>query len=475
MDRNHMLNVIAVLFGGRIAEEIFMNQMTTGASNDFERATQHRARHGHALRHVGPAGPDGLRRERGRSVPRPLDHDAQSTCPKRRCARSTARSARSSTSSTRSRASCSRTTATRSRRWRRRCSSSRRSTPTRSTTSWHGRPPRPPKPTQIGSGAGGAGHDAPGAGRGADGDARLMRGRRLMANAARAAKRAPVFRCGAALRRSHASISRPLVMGILNVTPDSFSDGGTLSTTAHARSRMRGRWRADGADLIDVGGESTRPGAPPVAEAEELRARDAARRSARARGRRRSSVDTRKPAVMRAAIAAGAAMINDVARADGAGRDRSRARRADVGVCLMHMQGEPANDAGGAALRRRRRRGPRLSCVGARARLRGRRHRARAHRRSIRALASARRWRIISRCCARCRTLAATGLSGARRAVAQVVARRRSPDGSVDERLPASLAAALAAVARGAAIVRVHDVRETVDALEGVARDRARR
>ena len=77
MDRNHMLNVIAVLFGGRISEEIFMNQMTTGASNDFERATAHRAQHGHALRHVGPAGPDGLRRERGRSLPRPLDHDAQ--------------------------------------------------------------------------------------------------------------------------------------------------------------------------------------------------------------------------------------------------------------------------------------------------------------------------------------------------------------------------------------------------------------
>ena len=77
MDRNHMLNMIAVLFGGRIAEEIFMNQMTTGASNDFERATEHRARHGHALRHVRRARPDGLRRERGRGVPRPLGHDAQ--------------------------------------------------------------------------------------------------------------------------------------------------------------------------------------------------------------------------------------------------------------------------------------------------------------------------------------------------------------------------------------------------------------
>ena len=77
MDRNHMLNMIAVLFGGRIAEELFMNQMTTGASNDFERATEIArnmvTRYGMSRR----AGPDGLRRERRRDLPRPLGHDAE--------------------------------------------------------------------------------------------------------------------------------------------------------------------------------------------------------------------------------------------------------------------------------------------------------------------------------------------------------------------------------------------------------------
>ena len=149
MDRNRMLNVIAVLFGGRIAEELFMNQMTTGASNDFERATRDRAQHGHALRHVRRAGSDGLRRERGRDLPRPLDHDAEERVGSDDAEGRRARSARSSTSSMPSRGACSRTTATRSRRWRRRCSSWRRSTPTRSTTSWPGKPPRPPKPTHV--------------------------------------------------------------------------------------------------------------------------------------------------------------------------------------------------------------------------------------------------------------------------------------------------------------------------------------
>ena len=72
LDKERMLSTIAVLFGGRIAEEVFMHQMTTGASNDFERATADRPRHGHALRHDRRARPDGLRRERGRGLPRPL-------------------------------------------------------------------------------------------------------------------------------------------------------------------------------------------------------------------------------------------------------------------------------------------------------------------------------------------------------------------------------------------------------------------
>jgi cell division protease FtsH len=87
MDRNHMLNMIAVLFGGRISEEIFMNQMTTGASNDFEVATE-LARNMVTRYDVGSAGPDGLRRERGRSV---LGRSITTykNVPRRRCARST--------------------------------------------------------------------------------------------------------------------------------------------------------------------------------------------------------------------------------------------------------------------------------------------------------------------------------------------------------------------------------------------------
>ena len=99
--RAHAARPYRVLFGGRIAEEMFMNQMTTGASNDFERATEMARRHGHAMGHVRCAGADGVRRERGRSVPRPLGHHAQERVGSDACRRSTPRSAASSTSSMR--------------------------------------------------------------------------------------------------------------------------------------------------------------------------------------------------------------------------------------------------------------------------------------------------------------------------------------------------------------------------------------
>jgi dihydropteroate synthase len=128
-------------------------------------------------------------------------------------------------------------------------------------------------------------------------------------------------------------------MGILNVTPDSFSDGNRYSSLDAAIERAR-CIAAEGAAIIDVGGESTRPGAAAVEEAVEIarvvpvieviaRALDIA-----------ISIDTSKPAVMAAAVAAGASIVNDVyaLRAPGA---RSWAAGAGVGVCLMHMQGEP--------------------------------------------------------------------------------------------------------------------------------------
>jgi dihydropteroate synthase len=142
------------------------------------------------------------------------------------------------------------------------------------------------------------------------------------------------LRCG----RFELDLSRPLIMGILNVTPDSFSDGGRFvdphDAFEHAWSMVH-----QGADLIDIGGESTRPGAPPVPEGEELRrilpVLEALRDCPVP-----VSVDTMKPAVMHAAVAAGVSMINDVSalRAEGALQELAG---AGVAVCLMHMQGDP--------------------------------------------------------------------------------------------------------------------------------------
>lgn len=134
-------------------------------------------------------------------------------------------------------------------------------------------------------------------------------------------------------------LDRPRVMGIVNVTPDSFSDGGAHDTVEAAVAHGL-RLAAEGADILDVGGESTRPGAQDVDEAEELRRvipviERLARETALP-----ISVDTSKPAVMRAAVAAGAGMINDVyaLRREGA---LDAAAAAGVPVVLMHMQGEP--------------------------------------------------------------------------------------------------------------------------------------
>ncbi|MGD8308015.1 MAG: dihydropteroate synthase [Chromatiales bacterium] len=134
-------------------------------------------------------------------------------------------------------------------------------------------------------------------------------------------------------------LSRPRVMGILNVTPDSFSDGGSFVSPAKAAGHAR-RMVEAGADLVDIGGESTRPGAQAVPVQEELdRVVPLVERLA-AELPVPLSVDTSKPEVMRAAAAAGAGMINDVMalRAPGA---LVAASESGLPVCLMHMQGEP--------------------------------------------------------------------------------------------------------------------------------------
>jgi len=131
---------------------------------------------------------------------------------------------------------------------------------------------------------------------------------------------------------------RPLVMGILNVTPDSFSDGGQFASLdlaiTHAEQMI-----ADGVDIIDIGGESTRPGAVTVSVDEELRRIMPLVYALRDCGKP-LSVDTRRPEVMREVIQAGVDMINDVEgfRAEGALRLLSE---SDCALCIMHMQGKP--------------------------------------------------------------------------------------------------------------------------------------
>jgi dihydropteroate synthase len=255
-------------------------------------------------------------------------------------------------------------------------------------------------------------------------------------------------------------LDEPVVMGILNVTPDSFSDGGKFNDVGAAIAHGR-QMAADGAAIIDVGGESTRPGAAPVPEAEELR-RIIPVIEALAGDGLIVSVDTRHAAVMRAAVAAGASMVNDVGalRAPGALEAVAPTRAA---VCLMHMQGEPGT----------MQQAPRYDDVVD---------------------------EVIAFLAARAHDCEEAGIESERivvdpgfgfgktlmhnlellRALPELAAlgypvlvglSRKSSLGTIigrsaGDRLPASLAAALAAIARGAAIVRVHDVRETVDAIK---------
>ena len=255
-------------------------------------------------------------------------------------------------------------------------------------------------------------------------------------------------------------LERPRVMGILNVTPDSFADGGRFVDRGKALDHAR-RMTADGADIIDIGGESTRPGANPVPEDVEMQ-RVIPLVEALVREGMRVSVDTQKPAVMRAALAAGAGMINDVRALQESGSMEVLAA-SNAAVCLMHMQGEP----------RTMQAEPRYDDV----------------------VTEVRDFLVQrARCCeaagiARDRIVIDPGF-GFGKTVAHNLALLRSlrifeatgypvlaglsrksmlggfAGRDVNERAAASVAAALAAVARGAAIVRVHDVRETVDALK---------
>jgi len=141
-----------------------------------------------------------------------------------------------------------------------------------------------------------------------------------------------LFNCG----KFQLNLNRPHVMGIVNVTPDSFSDGGKYTSTdlavAHGLELI-----AEGADILDIGGESTRPGAEPVSLDEELRR---VIEALHAVSTVPLSIDTYKPEVMRQAIAAGIDIVNDV-RALQEEQAVQIVANSNVGVCLMHMQGMP--------------------------------------------------------------------------------------------------------------------------------------
>ncbi len=264
-----------------------------------------------------------------------------------------------------------------------------------------------------------------------------------------------MFHCG----RYHFDLARPLVMGIVNVTPDSFSDGGRHAS-AEAAIEHGLRLAAEGADILDIGGESTRPGATPVPLEEEL-----ARVLPVLAGLRDCgaalSIDTMKPEVMAAALATGVDLVNDVnaLRAPGA---LEVVAHSDCGVCLMHMRGTPQtmqiapeyDDVVGeveAFLVERMTAATRAGIAPARLTLDPGFGFGKTTAQNI-AL-----FHGLSRFTAHAPLL--IGVS--RKSLFGKLVGRATADRAI-----ASVTAALLAVARGAAIVRVHDVAATVDALK---------
>lgn len=255
-------------------------------------------------------------------------------------------------------------------------------------------------------------------------------------------------------------LSRPRVMGVLNVTPDSFSDGGDYLTPESALRRAE-CIAQEGADIIDVGGESTRPGAVSVSAEEEIDRVVPVIEAIAARLPLPISIDTNKPEVMRAAVAAGAGLINDVHALCLPGALEAAAE-ADVPVCLMHMRGTP-----------------------------GTMQQAPVYADVVSEVASFLRGRVDACVAARIpreRLLLDPGFGFGKTLAHNLVLlaelgalceiglpvlvglSRKSMIGAitgrgVDERLAGSLAAVVAAVERGARVVRVHDPGPTADAL----------
>jgi dihydropteroate synthase len=253
------------------------------------------------------------------------------------------------------------------------------------------------------------------------------------------------------------------VMGVVNVTPDSFSDGGRFFDPAAALAQARALL-AQGADMLDVGGESTRPGAAPVSAEDEMARVVPLIQALHAETATPISVDTMKPQVARAAVAAGAAIWNDVSAGRHAPDSLDLAAELGCDLVLMHMQGEPQTMQAE----------PHYGDVVA----------------EVAAFLLRRAEAALAAGVARERIWLDPGigfgkhmirhnlplLAGLDRIVALGfpvllgVSRKRfigalDADAAPDQRLGGSIAAALAGVAAGAAAVRVHDVRETVQAL----------
>ena len=141
-------------------------------------------------------------------------------------------------------------------------------------------------------------------------------------------------------RRTFDLTNRGVIMGVINVTPDSFSDGGNLST-AHAAIDHGIRLAEEGAEILDIGGESTRPGAAPVTAEEELSRVIPVIEGLAGKTAAALSIDTSKASVARAAVAAGAEIINDVSALQGDAEMPSVAAESGCAVVLMHMRGTP--------------------------------------------------------------------------------------------------------------------------------------
>ncbi|MCC6072154.1 dihydropteroate synthase [Massilia sp. GCM10020059] len=255
--------------------------------------------------------------------------------------------------------------------------------------------------------------------------------------------------------------ARPLVMGILNVTPDSFSDGGRFQSLEFAVSRAE-EMISEGVDLIDIGGESTRPGSPAVPLDEELRRVIPAVYALRDLGKP-LSIDTYKPEVMREAILAGADMINDINafRSPGA---LAAVADSDCGLCVMHMQRSPETmqqnpeytDVVEEVLGFLRERIDAMEAAG-------------IDRKRICVDPGFGFGKTVEHNFALLRNIGKMQQELGLPVLAGLS--RKSMIGAVtgkplEQRLAGSLAGALAAVAHGARIVRVHDVAETVDAFK---------